>query len=137
MYTPGEEGNAGTINRLYTFYSVLNRLFRKTVCPRDEDPTNISQFAKNLPAHMRDGAPPFSMMDFIWEEIKGISMNPQKTCGFAPYLMFMIEDVTNRTFPKDGFHMPIRPTPSKKPIVPLLRSPLLQDQIPLHSSSLQ
>jgi hypothetical protein len=118
MYALGEEGNACTINELYTFYSVLNMLFRKTICPRDGDRTNISQFAKNLLGNKRDGAPPFSVIDFIWEEIKGISMNPQKTCGLAPYLMFMIEDVTNRTFPKDGFHMPIRPTPSKKPIVP-------------------
>jgi hypothetical protein len=119
MYAPGQEMNAGSINGLYTFYSVLNRLFRKTICPRDGDPTNISQFAKNLLANMMDSTPPFSVMDFIREEIKGISMNPQKTCGFAPYLMFMIEDVTNRGFPKDGFHMPIKPNPSKKPIVPL------------------
>jgi hypothetical protein len=43
MYAPRLEGNAGTIIELYTFYSILNRLFRKTVCPRDGDPTNISQ----------------------------------------------------------------------------------------------
>jgi hypothetical protein len=90
----------------------------KTICSRDRDPTNISQIAKNLLANMRDGAPPFSVIDFIWEEIKGISMNPQKTSRFAPYLMSMIEDVTNRTFPKDRFHMTIRHIPSKKPIVP-------------------
>jgi hypothetical protein len=67
---------------------------------------------------VRDGAPPFIVIDFIWEEIKGISINPQKTCGFALYLMFMIEDVTNRSFPKDAFHMSIRLIPSKKLIVP-------------------
>jgi hypothetical protein len=86
MYAPGLEGNAGTTNALYTFYPVLNRLFRKTVCPRDGDPTNISQFAKNLLANMRDGAPPLSVMDFVWEEIKGISMNPQKTLALLPTL---------------------------------------------------
>jgi hypothetical protein len=42
MYAPGLEGNAGTTNGLYTFYSILNRLFRKTVFPRDGDPSNIS-----------------------------------------------------------------------------------------------
>jgi hypothetical protein len=132
MYVPGQEGNVGTINDLYTFYSVMNRLFRKTICPRDGDPTNISQFAKNLLANMRDGASSFSVIDFIWEEIKGISMNPQKTCGFAPYLMFMIEYVTNRSFPKDEFHMPIRPIPSKEPIVPLAQvtSPPRPDSTP-------
>jgi hypothetical protein len=78
MYAPGQEENAGTINGLYTFYSVLKRLFRKTICPRDGYPTNISQNAKNLLANMRDGAPLFSVMDFVWEEIKGISMNPKR-----------------------------------------------------------
>jgi hypothetical protein len=41
MYALGQEGNAGTPNGLCTFYSILNRPFRKTMCPRDEDPTNI------------------------------------------------------------------------------------------------
>jgi hypothetical protein len=118
MYALGQEGNVGTINGLYTFYSVLNRLFRKTICPRDRDPTNNSQYDKNLLANMRDGAPAFSVIDYIWEEIKDISLNPQKNCGFAHYLMFIIEDVTNRSFPKDGVHMPLRTTPTKKPLIP-------------------
>jgi hypothetical protein len=118
MYAPGQEGNAGTTNGLYTFYSVLNMLFRKTVCLKDGDPTNISQFAKDLLANMRDGAPPLSMMDFVWEEIKGITLNPQKNCGFASYLMFIIEDVIGRNFPMEGKHMPFRPNPTKKPLIP-------------------
>jgi hypothetical protein len=109
MYALRQEMNVGSINGLYTYYSVLNRMFRKTICPRDGHPTSMSPFTKNLLANMRDGAPPFSVMDFVWEEIKGIALNPQKTCGFAPYLMFIIEDVTNRSFPKDGFHMPSGP----------------------------
>jgi hypothetical protein len=32
--------------------------------------------------------------------------------------MLIIEDVTNRNFPKDGFHMPLRTTPTKKPLIP-------------------
>jgi hypothetical protein len=117
LYAPGQEGNAGTINGLYTFCSVLNRLFRKTICPRDGDPTNISHYAKILLANMRDGAPAFSVIDYFWEEIKAISLNPQKNCGFAPYLMFIIEYVTNRSFPKDGFYMHLRTTPTKKLLI--------------------
>jgi hypothetical protein len=112
MYASGQEGNVGTTNGLYTFYSVLNRLFRKTMCPRDGDPANISQFAKDLLANLRDGAPPLSMMDFVWEEIKGISPNSQKNCGFTPYLIFIIDDVTGRNFPKEGKHMSFKPNPS-------------------------
>jgi hypothetical protein len=66
---------------------------------------------------MRDGAPPLSVMDFMWEEIKGISLNPQNNCGFVPYLMFIIEDVTGRNFPKVGKYMPFKPTPTKKPLI--------------------
>jgi hypothetical protein len=78
----------------------------------------IWHFAKNVPANMRDGAPPLSVIDFVWEEIKGISMNPQKNCGFTPYLIFMVEDVTSLSFPKEGIHMPFRPNPTKKPLIP-------------------
>jgi hypothetical protein len=97
---------------------VHHRLFRKTMCPRGGDPTNISQFAKNLLANMRNGAPPLSVMNFVWEEIKGISLNPQNNCGLTPYLIFIIEDVTGRNFPKEAKDMPFRPTPTKKPLIP-------------------
>jgi hypothetical protein len=114
MYAPRQEGNVGMTNGLYTLYSVLNRFFRKTVCPRDGDPTNISQFTKDLLANMRDGSLPLSVMDFVWEEIKGISLN----CDFAPYLMFIVKDVTSRNFLKESKHMPFRPNPTKKPLIP-------------------
>ncbi|KAK3127611.1 hypothetical protein QOZ80_7AG0575730 [Eleusine coracana subsp. coracana] len=83
MYPRGEVVHAGTITNMYTFYS------------------HISSYARDLLARMRDGAPPFSVIDYIWEEIKSISMNPLKTCAFAPYLMFMIEEVNKIEFPKD------------------------------------
>jgi hypothetical protein len=67
---------------------------------------------------LRYGAPPFSVIDYIWEEIKGISLNPQKNGGFVPYLMFLIENVTGRSFPKEGIHMPFRPNPTKKLLIP-------------------
>jgi hypothetical protein len=107
-------------------------LFRKTICPRDEDPTNISHYAKNLLANLRDGASTFSVIDYIWEEIKGISLNSQKNCAFAPYLMFLIEDVTGRSFPKEWIRMPFRPNPTKKLLIPPAQvpSPLRADPTP-------
>jgi hypothetical protein len=46
--------------------------------------------------------------------------------------MFIIEYVTNRSFPKDGFHMPLRTTPIKKPLIPLAQasSPARVDPTP-------
>jgi hypothetical protein len=50
----------------------------------------------------------FSVFDFIWEEIKAISENPLKRCGYALYLIHMIEIVTTRTFFYEKEHHPLR-----------------------------
>ena len=65
MYPPNHEGNYGTTIGMYTFYANLNRLFRKTILPREGDPTRISSYGKNLLAAMREQAEPFSVIDFI------------------------------------------------------------------------
>jgi hypothetical protein len=46
--------------------------------------------------------------DFIWEEIKAILENPLKSCGYAPYLMHMIEKMTAQTFFCEKEHHPLR-----------------------------
>jgi hypothetical protein len=45
---------------------------------------------------------------FIWEEIKTILENPLKSCGYAPYLMHMIERVIAHTFFCEKEHHPLR-----------------------------
>jgi hypothetical protein len=49
----------------------------------------------------------FGVFDFIWEEIKAISESHLKSCGYAPYIMHMIERVTPRTFGYDKEHYPL------------------------------
>jgi hypothetical protein len=46
----------------------------------------------------------FSVFDFIWGEIKAISESPLKSCGYASYIMHMIERVTGQTFGYDKEH---------------------------------
>jgi hypothetical protein len=41
------------------------------------------------------------------EEIKAISKNPLKRCGYVPYLMHMIERVTAQTFFCEKEHHPL------------------------------
>ena len=67
---------------------------------------------------MRPGAPQFSVGDFIWQEIKNLSENPQKICSYSPYIMYMIRKVTGIRFPNDVKHKPLRPPVSKKPKMP-------------------
>jgi hypothetical protein len=85
-----------------------------TLTPRGGNPTDISNFAKDLLIHMRPPGLSFSMSDFIWEEIKSISESPQRLCGCAPYIMHIIEKASNRKFLKDSKHEPFKvPVPKR------------------------
>jgi hypothetical protein len=44
---------------------------------------------------------------FIWEEIKAILESPLKSCRYAPYIIHMIERVTDRTFGYDKEYHPL------------------------------
>jgi hypothetical protein len=47
------------------------------------------------------------VFDFIWGEIKAISESPLKSCGYTPYIMYMIERVTGQTFGYDKEYHPL------------------------------
>ena len=110
MYPRDLIGLAGKVTGLYTYYSILNRLFRKTLTPRDGNPSDISSFAKNLMKKMQPDprGGDFSVGDSIWEEIKLISKTPLKTCGYAPYIMRVTLKVTRKNFGMDVKHEPLR-----------------------------
>jgi hypothetical protein len=110
MYPRNKQGNFGETMNMLPFYAYLNQLFRRTVTPREEDGTKISAYNKNILAAMAPNVNSFefSIFDFIWEDIKAISENPLKSCGYAPYLMHMIERVTDRTFFCEKEHHPLR-----------------------------
>jgi hypothetical protein len=78
--------------------------------PREGDGTKIPAYNKNILAAMAPNTNEieFSVFDFIWEKIKAISKNPLKSCGYAPYIMHMIERVTGHTFSYDKDHHPLR-----------------------------
>ena len=69
MYPRDQVHNAGKVAGLYTYYSILNQLLRKTITPRGGNPADISLHARKLLATLRLGGPVFCVADFIWEEI--------------------------------------------------------------------
>ena len=91
MYPKNMRGSWGKVKGLYTYYGVLNRLFRKTLTPRDGNTSDVTLFQRNLMAAMRPGAPQFSVGDFIWQEIKNLSKNPKKIYSYISYIMYMIK----------------------------------------------
>jgi hypothetical protein len=104
MYPSDQRANVGHVKGLYTYYSVLNRLLRASIAPRGGNPSSIFRFMKNLMVAFRLGASPFSVGDYIWQEIKYLSEDPKKICSYSSYIMFMIERVTKVEFPKDVTH---------------------------------
>jgi hypothetical protein len=131
MYPSCKQGNFGETTDMLHFYVYLNRLFRRTVTPREGDGTKIPVYNKNILATVAPNANgfEFSVFDFIWEEIKAIGIeNPLKSCGYAPYLMDMIERVTAQTFICKKEHHPLR-------IKNDLRAPVENSRAPAPHSS--
>jgi hypothetical protein len=109
MYPSNKRGSVGTTANLLPFYAYLNRLFQRATTPREGDSSNIHSYNRNLLVAMapRPHGFEFSVFDFIWEEIKAISESPLKSCGYAPFIIHMIERVTGRTFGCDKEHHPL------------------------------
>jgi hypothetical protein len=57
----------------------------------------------------------FDVFEYIMDEIWNIATNPLRSCGFAPYIQYMIETVTKEKFNKDSRHDPLRPVGPKDP----------------------
>jgi len=84
-------------------------LLRNIISQRGGNPSDISLHAKNLLACFGPNGDDFSVVDYIWEEIKYISENPLKICAYAPYLMELIEKATKTKYQTDVKHESFRP----------------------------
>jgi hypothetical protein len=109
MYPSNKRGSVETTSDLLPFYAYLNCLFQRMMTSREGDSSNIPSYNQNLLMAMtpRPHGFDFYVFDFIWEEIKAISKSPLKSCGYAPYIMHMIERVAGRTFGCDKEHHPL------------------------------
>ena len=109
MYLSGR-GTVGMVNGLHPTYRYLDRMFRKTIDCKGGDKGNIADYSRNLLHRMAPDSRLFSLFDFIWCEIKSVGEKTQRGCGFAPYLMTMIEHVIGHSFDYDCTHRGLRIT---------------------------
>ena len=109
MYAPGgERGAVRKVLGLHPTYRYLDMMFRKTIDYKGGDKGNIADYSRNLLHRMAPDAQPFSVFDFIWCEIRSVGERPLKGCGFAPYIMHMIEQVIGHTFEYDKVHKALK-----------------------------
>jgi hypothetical protein len=93
---------------------VLHRMTRRTLAPRIGDSDAIPTYERNLlDALMRFER--FDVSDYIVDEIWNIAINPHRSCGFAPYIMCMIEVVAHERVCKDVAHESLCPVVPKDP----------------------
>jgi hypothetical protein len=80
------------VEGLLPHFLELHRTMRKTVAPRIGYSEAIPAYERNLlDALMK--LVRFDVFEYIMDEIWNIATNPLKSCGFAPYIQFMIESV--------------------------------------------
>jgi hypothetical protein len=88
---------------LNPYFYVLNNLLRATIDPKIGDSTTIQHHAPTiLVCFGLDKR--FSLTNLIWRNIQEVSLDPHKSLPYAPYLIYIIEQVTGFSFAYDTNH---------------------------------
>jgi hypothetical protein len=95
--------NAPTIKNFKSEMTVLHRVIRKTLAPREGESSRVPQFERNLLKTISKRTK-FNAFDFIIQEMWNIAICNTQSCAYAPYIMALIEMVSNRIFAKDVEH---------------------------------
>jgi hypothetical protein len=108
MYVPNSGFHGPKVEGILPHFFVLHWMMRWTLAPKIGDSDAISAYEQNLlDAFMKHER--FDVFDYIVDEIWNIAINPQRSCGFAPYIMCMIEVVEHERFYKDVAHEQLHP----------------------------
>jgi hypothetical protein len=100
------------VEGLLPHFLVLHQMMRKTLAPRIGYSEVIPAYERNLlDALMK--LVHFDIFECIMDEIWNIATNPLRSCGFAPYIQFMIKSVVQENFYKDVRHDSLRPAVPK------------------------
>jgi hypothetical protein len=118
MYVQDSGFRAPRIDGILPQFVVLHRMRRRTLAPRRTleprigDSYGIPAYERNLlDALMKHEW--FDVFHYIVDEIWNIAINPLQSCGFASYIMYVVETVAHERFYKDVAHEPLRPAVPK------------------------
>jgi hypothetical protein len=100
MYDPDNDFHAPKVEGILPHFVVLHRRRRRTLAPRIGDSDAILAYERNLLGAIMKNEH-FDSFDYIIDEIWNIAINPQRSCGFPPYIMYMIKVVAHEKFYKD------------------------------------
>jgi hypothetical protein len=89
-------------------------MMRKTLATRIGHSEAILAYEQNL-LHALMKPVRFDVFEYIIDEIWNIATNPVRSCGFGPYIQYMIEVVAHKKFYKDVKHASLRLAVPKEP----------------------
>jgi hypothetical protein len=91
---------------MHKYYRYLNALFRIILIPKGRNQMNILGESKVLLSFMKpDSSARLNVFDMIWQEIIHASCSPLKGCLHAPFILKMIEVVTQIRYEKGTRHL--------------------------------
>jgi hypothetical protein len=95
---------------MHKYYGYLSALFRMTLIPKGGNQMNILNESKVLLTFMKpNNRVRLNVFDMIWQEIIHASCSPLKGCLHTPFIMKMIEMVTQIRYEKGTKHIPYTP----------------------------
>jgi hypothetical protein len=93
----------GKTDGLKPYFYVLNNLLRATIDPKIGDATTMQNHAPTILVCFGLGKR-FSVTDLMWRHIQEVSLTSSQSFPYAPYLMYIIEQVTGFGFHHDVTH---------------------------------
>ena len=88
---------------LKPYFYVLNNLLRATIDPKIGDATTVQNHAPTILVCF-GLEKRFSVTDLMWRHIQKVSLTSSQSFPYAPYLMYIIEQVTGFGFHHDITH---------------------------------
>lgn len=113
------------VHSMALYYRILTALFRHTLDPKSGDATSVLHNTKTLLSCMQDHPSKekgFSVFQFIYSFIIENSIFASKSCGYAPFIMALIERTCGTELAHDKVYSPYRVQSIKILAVPSSRA---------------
>jgi len=104
MYRDPDIADGKTVG-LKPYFYILNTMIRATLTPKAGDATTLQSISRNVLDRFADGVGlGFSVTHLIWTELQIAANDAKRSLPYAPYLMYMIEQVSGKRFFKEVQH---------------------------------
>lgn len=99
-------------------YHLLNKIFRNTLAIKSGDKGHVRGYLVNTLYYVDNRSKKIDIMDYMYEEMRRVILNPKKCCIYAPYIQILIEDAIGQTFANNYETTPHKPLRVARDLAP-------------------